>query len=280
MHPRGVASSRSGGDRWILNALDVERRVKQDTLSCPHCHANLSPATLRSNESTVCPFCERDVSGVLDEWEASPGFERTSILDPESATSPGLHRPLPRGSRLEIQESTRDRISLTVPTAWSAPHNGRIKLFFLSLSSFYMILAFFYQVFILGNDQWVIVVALIPMTLLFPVITIWLGRRFVPNWFRRIQISLERETLTFTTDLWGRRTRQVLPVSSETRCDLSIIGPRNQQDRNPTYEVLVQSGNNVSRSTIVFRTRIKSGWWPKSDLGLVRNRLSRPPCGK
>ena len=210
--------------------------MKPDKLSCPHCHASLSLATLRSNESTECPFCERDVSVVLAEWEESPGVAGPNTGEP--GASEGLHRHLPPGSRLQIVEANTHRIRLLVPGGWDSPRSRRIGVFVLALFSPFGVALWVNTGFLSPDRSLLNAVVTLPAALVCPALLYALFQNNVSNWFRQVGITLEPETLTFETRLFGRENRVELPVTADTACSLSIIDSSDPRD--PRHEVLVR----------------------------------------
>jgi hypothetical protein len=208
--------------------------------NCPHCHAHLSPVTLQANGSTCCPFCDQDVSEVLELWNNAEATAGPTSRGEGAATADGLYRTLPAGSRLKVLEANPRRVSLLVPSGWSSRNSRWFGVLILLLLSPYGAVFWFYKGFIAEPKQSALItVVTFPVVLLFPAFLYVVARNQVPNWFRQVWITLEAGQITFRTRLFGREEVRGLPVSADTVCALTIV--ENTGPRIPRYEVLVRN---------------------------------------
>ncbi|MFN9374746.1 MAG: hypothetical protein ACK6D3_22900 [Planctomycetaceae bacterium] len=208
--------------------------------NCPHCHAHLSPATLRADGATCCPFCDQDVSEVLDVWSNPETNGGQTLPSGGAATTDGLYCPLPWSSRLKVLEANPKRVSLLIPRGWSSPNSRLFGILTLLLLSPYGAIVWFYNGFVVQPDQSALItVVTFPVVLVFPAILYAVARNQVPNWFRQVWITLEAGQITFRTRLFGREEVRGLPVSADTVCAMTIV--ENTGPRIPRYEVLVRN---------------------------------------
>lgn len=208
--------------------------------NCPHCHAQLSPVTLQENGSTCCPFCDQDVSEVLELWNNAEAIVGPTSRGEGAATADGLYRPLPPGSRLKVLEANPRRVSLLVPRGWSSRNSRWFGVLILLLLSPSGAVFWFYKGLVAEPKQSALItVVTFPVVLLFPAFLYVVARNRVPNWFRQVWIILEPGQITFQTRLFGREELRVLPVTAETVCALTRM--EKSDPRSPQYEVLVRN---------------------------------------
>lgn len=78
---------------------------------CPDCRAEISPDLEQKAGAARCPFCGANVAALLP----APSGEGTSLLDDEPGHETVSLRPRPEGSRIEIADSTSDRLLFYIP---------------------------------------------------------------------------------------------------------------------------------------------------------------------
>lgn len=192
--------------------------------NCPHCHAHVSPVTLRGNQSTSCPFCGRDVSGVLAQWEAARHAVGKDARDAGYEVLGKRIEPVPAKSRIEVVEATPERLVLFIPPA-SRDHADRVRwlVFQICLAAF-MVVLYLLQIVFGDPELWVVKVLNLAPTTLFGLMVFYGIKSEVPRFCQSTLLSLDVDRLTLEHRYRFRNQFHELPITTATTCSLAPLG--------------------------------------------------------
>ena len=212
--------------------------------ACPRCHARLDLDTLRETGAQSCPFCETDVSALLNQWqgeepigrmEGGAGDSRTAADQTGGAV---LVRPLPPGSGLQVVQSGSGRLVLFIPPGGIGGKSlWGFAIFFTAVLTF--ITGVFVMILVSGPAQKQESPAvMLPVLGIFWLIALGVWWGAVRMRYSRTLLSVDAERVVLQTTVFGKSRQDELLVGSDTECSLSEAYSVNDV---PVYRIQVSS---------------------------------------
>jgi len=206
--------------------------------NCPHCQAHLSPVTLSASHSTACPFCEKDVSGILTQWEAAQRAEG-GVLDAGFEALGKRIEPLPRNSRIQIVEATPERFVLCIPPGWRVHASDARWQFCGTLIGVLFVVMYCLMVVFDRQGLWVVKVLLLAPATLYGLAAYYGITKGVPSLYQNTTVSLDAQRLTLENRFRFRPQLFEIPITTATSCSLLPLG--RARSRISSYAVLFET---------------------------------------
>lgn len=210
---------------------------------CPGCQADIESDLLERTGRAVCPFCSADLSGLNWTLPQDPDGLAASVVAPTSAGQVTRELPaVPGKSRIQVVESTADRLVIYVPGG--GKQSAGLGCFALFWNLFMCIFTPPWFIFDGKGDNGPPMLFLIPFLGLFWVVGLGMAYFWLKMKYERTFVLLEKERLVVQKILFNRKKVATTMLGPDSRA--ALVESYSQNDV-PVYRVEVNGTDGAAK---------------------------------